>query len=211
MLADQIASRVELTGRQGVRQPSVKLARFAVLCLLILMVVAPLINDSTDTSGGGNILRQLSYSVVFIMVAVAARASQHPLRLMAIPLSMTLVLAWCWLSLTWAIDPNIAVRRLILTTLLIWTIFIAVQQVGFDDTVATIRVLAIPVIFANYCAVFFSPSFGIHQMKDLSDPSIVGAWRGILMQKTMQGRFARSQSSFTSLTIGRLSVGFVGA
>jgi O-antigen ligase len=91
--------------------------------------------------------------------------------------------------MAWAIDPNVAVRRVTLTTLIIWTVFMTVQQLGFERTVGVVRLLLLLVLIANYCAVVTLPTFGIHQVAQVGDPELVGNWRGILMQKNFAGAF----------------------
>jgi O-antigen ligase len=74
-----------------------------------------------------------------------------------------------------------------LTTLIIWTAFIAVQQLGYQRTIGVTRMVLLAVLVANYCAVIAWPAFGIHQAAQIGDPELVGNWRGILMQKNFAG------------------------
>lgn len=160
----------------------------AMFALLVLMSLGPYASsDTMPSEGGGSIVRQLSYGIVFTVTVITARVIQYPRNLLAIPLGLLLTLGWCWLSMTWTIDPNTAVRRATLTTLVIWTAFISVQQLGYQRTVGTMRGVLLLVLIANYCAVVGWPAFGIHQTAQVGDPELVGNWRGILMQKNFAG------------------------
>jgi O-antigen ligase len=156
--------------------------------LLVLVALGPYASsDTMSPGGGGSVMRQLSYGIVFAAAVIAARVTQNLRHLLAIPLGLVLTLGWCWLSTTWAVDPNTAVRRVILTTLIIWTVFISVQQLGYQKSISTIRTALLLVLIANYCAVLAIPAFGIHQTAQIGDPELVGNWRGILMQKNFAG------------------------
>jgi O-antigen ligase len=169
-------------------QPRLALAVTAMFALLLLVALGPYASaDTVPSTGGGSLLRQLSYGMVFIAAVTAMRVTHYPRRLLAIPVGVALTLGWCWFSLAWALDPSAAVRRITLTTLVIWTIFIAVQQLGYQKTVSVMRRALLLVLIANYCAVITWPSFGIHQVAQFGDPGLVGNWRGILMQKNFAG------------------------
>jgi len=156
--------------------------------LLVLVALGPYASSDTMASGGGgSLMRQLSYAVVFAVAVSATCMSRYPRHFLAMPLGLVLTLGWCWLSMTWAIDPNTAVRRIMLTTLVMWTVFMTVQQLGYQRTVSIVRMVLVLVLVANYCAVIAWPGFGIHQAAQIGDPELVGNWRGILMQKNFAG------------------------
>ena len=179
------------------REPHRDVAIFALFVLLALVVLGPYMSSSDEPfTGEGSTSRQLGYMSVFIMILWASRVGENPRRLLAVPLSLTVLLGWCWLSLAWALDPYIAIRRLGLTTLIIWTIFMVVRQLGFEETFRVIRWIMVLVLAANYLAVIGWPAVGIHQVTQIGDPGIVGDWRGILQQKN----FAGAMCALTILT-----------
>lgn len=164
------------------------LVTFALFALLIQVIVGPHLSLSSDgLTGEGNVVRQLGYIFVFALVLQASRVGHYPARLLAVPVGIVLALAWCWASVAWAIEPGIAVRRIALTTLVIWSIFMAVQQLGFKATVRILQQFTLLALIASYAVVAIWPSFGIHQFVDIDDLGLVGTWKGVLSHKNQAG------------------------
>ncbi|MBL0407686.1 O-antigen ligase family protein [Microvirga aerilata] len=183
---------------QASAKPHLGLAVFALYTLLGFVILGPFTTvgaasmegvtlGSVSESGSGSLMRQLGYIGVFFITLTAARVLQHPGRLLALPLSLTLALGWCWLSLLWAVNSGVSMRRVLLTTILIWSIFMLVQQIGFKKTIYAVQIALLLTLAANYAAVFASPSLGIHQTAQIGDPDLVGSWRGIMVQKNHAG------------------------
>jgi len=169
------------------------LAVLVVLATLTLTVLGPWMTYKPEPyTGEGSPLRQLCYFAVFPLAIAAVRPLNRPSRLFAMPLLLVMALLWSWVSVRWAIAPDMAVRRLLLTTIVIWTIFLAVEDLGYTKTMKLIRVALIATLIANYVTVIFIPHFGIHQL-ELSvsrsgvDPGLVGDWRGMMLQKNFAG------------------------
>jgi O-antigen ligase len=176
--------------RGGLRISRSIAAEIAILVLLTLAVLGPFMTVKGVSDGGGgegSALRQFGYLFIFCMTIWASRAMQDLRRFLVLPLSLALPLLWCWISISWAIEPGIAIRRLTLTTILILAIFMAVRQCGVEKTVSIVcNVLAV-VLVVNFLTVILMPSYGIHQFANSEDPSIIGAWRGIMLQKNFAG------------------------
>ncbi|MFZ2994722.1 O-antigen ligase family protein [Sphingobium sp.] len=160
----------------------------ALAALLILTMLGPFMTfASTQTTGEGSPVRQVAYILVFGLLIFGTRPFDHPRRLLVIPMTMLLALGWCWLSIGWAIDPGIAVRRLILTSVIIWSLFIAIDQLGYERPVKLLRNLLIAILVANFITVFLFPDFGVHPMDEIGDKRLIGDWRGVLMHKNVAG------------------------
>ena len=156
----------------------------SIYALIIFAVLGPLMSGSPNGSGdGGNLFRQLVYIIIFLAALYSIHVTQSIEKALVFPISLMIVFAWFCLSMTWSIAPGVGARRLFLTFIIIWAIFLVVRSAGYDKTVATIRTLMPFVLFANYAAVLALPEWGIHQIAESTDPSITGAWRGIMMQK----------------------------
>lgn len=167
-------------------------AAFACFALLIFMVIGPYMTLKTlPYTGEGSVLRQIGYSLIYVVALFAARAGAHPGRAFALPISLGLALGWCWLSLAWAIDADIAVRRLLLTTLLMLAIFMTVERLKYERTILIIRETMILILIANFLCVVAVPSIGIHQQLDIEgfglDPELIGNWKGVMVQKNFAG------------------------
>jgi O-antigen ligase len=155
-----------------------------------LMVLGPVMTEKpAPFTGEGSPARQVAYVFVIILSIASVRPLAAPRRLFVLPVTMLLVMAWCWISLSWSIAPSVAVRRLLLTTIVVWNIFLLVKHVGYERSVAVIRISLVAALFVNYVAVLLFPVTGIHQPFDAAagDPALVGNWRGVMLQKNFAG------------------------
>ncbi|WP_428334219.1 O-antigen ligase family protein [Novosphingobium sp.] len=176
---------------------SLRLAIFAMFTLVALTILGPAMTYKPEPfTGDGSPLRQGAYIALLIAAVYAARPWVNPARLINLPITLIVAIAWCWASLSWSIAPDEAVRRLSLTTIVIWLIFLLVSEIGPVRTLATIRIGLVLTLIANYIAVLLFPNVGIHQIAELFDPGLVGDWRGIMLQKN----FAGALCAFTILT-----------
>jgi O-antigen ligase len=160
---------------------------FGIMAPLLTGNLSLAAGESQGSGGQGNLLRQGVYVVVFGISLVVSDVVRFPERLLSPPSSVLAMLAWCCLSVTWALDPAVSARRLLLTVIVIFSIFLLVQAAGYEATVRAVRRLLPAILVANYVAVLGWPGFAIHHAASTIDPSIVGAWRGLLMQKNLAG------------------------
>ncbi|MDF0490947.1 O-antigen ligase family protein [Sphingomonas sp. H39-1-10] len=164
-----------------------RLAMAAMVGLLILTLFGPAMTTLGETeSGAGNVLRQAGYAWVFAFAVIAMRPLKHPERLAVVPWPFWLALAWCWLSLAWALDPGVAVRRLVLTTIIIWSAFAIVRQLGIERTLLFVRLALVAMLIINFVTVIVFPSIGLHDTTS-DDPLLVGKWRGLMGHKNQAG------------------------
>jgi O-antigen ligase len=170
-------------------------AEWTFLAMLAFGLLAPLLTgdlsvatgESQGSGGQGNLLRQGAYVLIFGLALVVSDVLRFPERLWSPPASVLAMLVWCGLSVTWALDPAVSVRRLLLTLIVIFTIFLLVPRAGYAATVRAVRRLLPVILVANYVAVLALPGFAIHRAASTIDPGLVGAWRGILMHKNLAG------------------------
>jgi O-antigen ligase len=160
----------------------------ALSLLLVLAVLGPIMSYSAlPMTGEGSPLRQGAYLLTFALAIYAVRPVEDPRRLLVVPIPLLLTLGWCWLSVTWAIEPGIAARRLLLTCVVIWTLFLTVERLGYERSVTVFRIALAITLVANYLAVFGLPEFGVHQVGEPDDKTLIGNWRGIMMHKNVAG------------------------
>lgn len=168
------------------------IAALFALCYMSVIGFHPfaLKEKTIPATGDGDVGRQLLYFSAFLVTV--AMSLRQPGRLLALPVTLLIALGWCWLSLTWSLAPDIAVRRVGLTTIIIITVFRCVDDLGVARTLALLRILLVLTLLLNFLSVAFSPT-GIHRSSDLGaahgalDPGIVGSWRGVLPQKNFAG------------------------
>ena len=164
------------------------LAGLALAALLALTLLGPIMTfDATGPDGGTSLLRQAGYLAIAIFAALALEVEKDPKRLLIMTWPVVLALAWCWLSLTWAIEPFVAFRRIMLTTIVVFSAFALVQKLGYESTTAIIRWSLVIVLLVNYLTIYFSPELGIHQVEVAGDEGLTGDWRGLMAHKNAAG------------------------
>jgi hypothetical protein len=195
----------ENIGRDKAQSIYVQVGIWTSEIFLAFVVLAPFIADGQgDSSGQGNILRQLIYALIFAAALFCARISLRPKALVDMPLTLLITLAWFLVSLSWASNPGVGARRLVLTLLVIWSVFLLSSTVGYQGMVQSIRRVLPLVLLANFCAVLLLPGWAIHQAAVEGDPSIVGAWRGVLMQKNFAGVASALTIIFFAFDAGKI-------
>ena len=201
------------TGFDPVPPGSAPVAGAILVILLALAVPAPFFmgGDGDKLSGQGNAFRQIAYLLVFAGALLSAGVLRSPRRAQAIPPEIALVLIWCGLSTVWAIQPGIAVRRLALTVMVIWSVFLLVRQAGYERTITAFRLVLPLILLINYAVVIAAPTLGIHQAGEALDTGLVGAWRGILEQKNYAGPVCALTILFYLFDVRRLPAVLVAA
>lgn len=168
---------------QPVRLPVAMVAMGGLLALTLLGPAMTILAGTAE--GAGNLGRQAGYLLVFALAVVALRPLRHPERLLVVPWPLVVALAWCWLSLVWAIDPAVGVRRLILTTIVMWSTFSLVRQLGYERTLLMVRGALVLVLIANFATSLLFPVVGIHQIAEAD--GLAGDWRGMMAHKNIAG------------------------
>ncbi len=166
--------------------PSLVPVTLGLIALLLLMLAGPATSfrEGTD-SGGGSTLRQVAYLSTFLLAVGGSwrfRNGRFPL-----PLSVAAIFVGCAITLAWSSAPDIAGRRLVLTVMIAWTIFATVRVLGYRTALDIFRTVAIAALIGNFLCVLLIPSFGIHQYTVDGAASVVGTWRGFMMQKNIAG------------------------
>lgn len=117
--------------------------RIAMIALIALVMLGPLMtNVEGGGAGEGSIVRQIAYLAILAATIYAIRPTASPQSLLAISWPVLLAFAWCWISLSWAIDPGTAFRRVLLTTLVAWMVFSLVRHGGYQLNVDVLRYAA---------------------------------------------------------------------
>lgn len=161
---------------------SLHLARATFVALMVLALLGPWMTISN--TGFQNTGRQAGYAIVLVLALAALRPWLHPERLLVVPWPLLAALAWCWLSAFWMIDPNVGIRRLVLTTIVIWSLFALIRQLGAEQTVKILRIVLAVTLAINFAAVLFFPEIGKHPS---GGETIVDKWRGVMGHKNNAG------------------------
>jgi len=205
---------------------------FIAFLALILVGVAPLQELAiTERVGQGDIANQILHLSIFAILVLNTGTKLTARQLQPVPVTILLVLAYCLVSVSWAIEPIISLRRLVLTGLVIWVLFRFVADLGYDRTLLILRIVMIALLVLNYASVFLTP-YGVHPPLR-EESSVVGNWRGVMPHKNIAGaacaflvilemfdvrRFPRLISwvaiaaalVFLNYTVSKTSIGLVG-
>lgn len=175
-------SRTRTRHRETKPRWSEVLAQAGLFALMSLAACGPWMNEQGDS-----LLRQFrefGYIATFVAAVLAVRPWRHPERLLVVPWPLVVALAWCGLSLTWALEPAIGSRRLLLTIIVLWTLFALVRELGLERSTAILRSGLALLLLINFIAVLAWPSVGIH---GANEADLANDWRGIMAQKNYAG------------------------
>lgn len=135
------------------------------------------------TSTQGDLLRQVLLVGTLGLLLFAPANARPP---MPVPVSLVVLLGYCLLSCTWALDPMISLRRLAFTALVILILVRAIGDLGAVRTLNVIRSWLVILLLINYLTVLFTP-YGTHTMTVDEVEDLIGDWRGILSHKNTTG------------------------
>lgn len=172
-------------------------APFQRIRLLALALIAFLIVSQTglhpfrDTQvslqrSEGELDKQIVLSGLGLLVLLASWDRRRMLDNIALPVSLLLLMGYCGFSIYWAIDPEIAFRRFILTVFATWFIARELQIMGYARTLDVLRYGFGLLLLMNYLAVMFVPE-AVHTFAPGDDPSIEGNWKGVMIHKNSAG------------------------
>lgn len=169
--------------------PWVAEAAFVALLLLVFVGTHPFeVRNATtlmQEAGSGSLARQVGYLGVFFAVAIAAYDKHRLDAVAAIPLTLVLLLGWCFLSASWAHAPGVAVRRAGLEFVVVLSTMLSVNTIGPARALRLWRHVLAGVLIVNWISIPIIPQ-AIHLPGEL-DPSLVGDWRGLYFQKNITG------------------------
>lgn len=165
------------------------IVRLSMALLLLLVFCGPLMTLSEGPlTGEGSFQRQIGYLVAFGLAVYGARPLADRAALLAVPWPIIAMLLWCWLSLLWALDPHVAIRRLFLMTLVVWTVFIIVNSAGYRATMQMVRIALGLALIANFLTVLLAPDIGIHhRLAGEAVTAVIGNWCGFMAHKNFAG------------------------
>lgn len=175
-------SRRDTRAREFVPKWGTVLSQVAFAILLLLAITGPwMTNEGSETLSH---VREAGYVVVLLAALIAIQPWRKPSRLLLLPWPHVIALGWCAISLTWALDPSAGLRRLVLTAIVLWSLFALVRQLGLARSLAVVRAVLLAVLVANYVAVFAYPKVGIDGSLEAG---LTSTWRGIMSQKNFAG------------------------
>ena len=159
--------------------------------MIYVFVGGQLFEDRSDealaanfaSQGQGDVFRQVYYFTIFIVVAAIAYRSNLFRKLSYYPMTINLMTAWCLVSVAGAIEPAISFRRLVLSSIVVYTTFNLFICVGVQRSLELLRYTLAFLVAASLLSVFFVPG-AVHPPNE-SDHALVGAWKGLFFHKNI--------------------------
>lgn len=137
--------------------------------------------------GGGDAVRQVSFAGVFLLVAATSVHRHGAAALWNVPLPLLVVLGWCWLSVGWAVEPSVAARRILFTSMVVLSTVWSINMLSYRGVLTVIGLWFATILVADWLAVALFTQ-ALHQPDEL-DRALIGNWRGIHSHKNEAGAF----------------------
>lgn len=154
--------------------------------LLTLTILGP--SMTSENYGLQSQIRMAGYLLIALAALIALEPWRRPERLLVVPWPLLVAIGWCWLSLVWAIEPAVGLRRLVLTSLVLWSTFALVRKLDLERSVLLVRGALVITLVANFVVALTDPALGIHPVNPNGlDSDLSGDWRGIMIQKNYAG------------------------
>ncbi len=138
-------------------------------------------------SGGGDSLRQVSFTALFLLIAAVTASGKGAKALLDGPLALVAVLLWCWLSVTWAIEPGVALRRVLFTTIVTLGVTYSLNMLSYRTAMSILFTWFAVILLLDWLAIPLLPQ-AVHQPGEI-DKALVGNWRGVHTHKNEAGAF----------------------
>ena len=169
---------------------SISDCNFLLLLFLAVIGVAPvaLTGDSFGTSGDlGDTIRQVCFLSLFVSIAVVTASKFGAASLVRLPVGLVLVYAWIWLSLAWSIEPGIALRRIVFSTIVTLSVWYSVRCIPLDRLIRLFAAFLVVVVVLDWISIAVLP-FSVHTPWS-DEPELAGDWRGLHSHKNEAGAF----------------------
>ena len=173
------------------------------LCLLLSFIVVEVRYEAAASSlsretlglaviegAGGDMIRQLTYFMTFIVVGAVTFVFTRPRSIIPISTAYNVACLWCLFSAIYALQPGISIRRAIGMYIILLAVGWCIQNLGAAKTIRAIYIFLAGVISISYVAVLLSKiplfAFAVHPADEI-DTSLIGAWRGVIPHKNIAG------------------------
>lgn len=183
----QLDGTVVARSTEGISWTEVIFVAFLLLIFVGLRPFAPRDTLQLQRIAGseGDLLKQLSYILLFLLTVIFALAKSGRSAFGAVPLSVAIVAAWTFASIVWSIAPEITLRRAALNTLIMLIVLLNVHLLGADRVLRAVTLVLAATLVVNLLSVPMVPQ-AVHTFGE-ADPALVGTWRGLYFHKNIAG------------------------
>ena len=162
------------------------------LLLLFLAVigVAPVALMGDDFGGSGDLgdsIRQICFLSLFVSIVVVTASKFGIASLVQLPAGLLLLYAWIWLSLTWSIEPGIALRRIAFSSIVTLSVWYSVRCIPPERLIMLFAAFLVVVVVLDWISIYLLP-FSVHSPWS-DEPELAGNWRGLHSHKNEAGAF----------------------
>lgn len=137
-------------------------------------------------TGEGDFSKQAIVLGIAVLMLVVTWDRARVWNNVGFPLPVFILFGYCLLTVSWALAPDIALRRLALTGISVWLCFRSVSVLGYARSLHVVRWALILLLLLNYAARIFTP-YGVHDVSAGDDGDIIGNWKGIMAHKNIAG------------------------
>ncbi len=174
----------------GIDSPTAKLC-FSALIFVTYLGFSPVLTGDYGAegalSGGGDSLRQVAFTALFLLIVAATASGKGAGALLDVPLALVALLLWCWASVTWAIEPDVALRRVLFTTIVTLGVTYSLNMLRPSTVMSILFAWFAAILLLDWLAIPLLAQ-AVHQPGEL-DKALVGNWRGIHSHKNEAGAF----------------------
>jgi O-antigen ligase len=176
----------DLTGGDRLVRNSLFLATF----LLAWFTISPFpdLGDQVAAGTGGDFASQAAAVLMTGALALYVLIKRPPLLSRAVTLPLVATLLAFAVSAVLSSYPDVAGRRLVLTTFNVFqAMMLVLLPYGREHFARLLAAAAIIILAACYFGVAFLPQLSIHQATDIAEPGLAGDWRGFFTHKNGAG------------------------
>ena len=159
---------------------------FLYLCFVGGIPFADRVIYDLDETGGGDIVKQLLFITLGLVFAgVLLKQPQVSLKPLITPM-LLVTLGWALLSVGWSAVPDIAIRRLILTLIVIFITYASVALLGPRKVLDILFFTLLGLLIISYLGLPVIAN-AVHNIGERGNDALAGNWRGIFINKNTAG------------------------
>ncbi|NRQ42160.1 O-antigen ligase family protein [Rheinheimera sp. YQF-2] len=136
-----------------------------------------------DETGFSNALRQIVFLLIWVLSVVCFFKLGSVKDLLKFK-GLILILLWCALSVSWAAEPAISFRRIILLSVTTTTLMMLVSIIKADSLFKVLAVLYAALLIISIVSIPVLPG-AVHGASELFDTGLVGNWKGVFPHKNL--------------------------
>jgi len=154
-----------------------------------------------DGRASGNAIRQLLHMIIFSATLLAALRYRVSLFSLLPNPGILIFVFWCGLSVSWALLPEVSLRRFTLMAIVLFSVQAQVLLIGPDRALTLLVQILAAVLLINLVSIPI-----VEQARHLpgEDLGLDGDWRGVFLHKNQAGAVT---AATTLLLIARLGRG----